>query len=233
MASVLESPLTTPAAVEPLRNGDVLDQSTFHERYEAMPGSFRAELIEGVVYVPSPVSNLHLAFQGDVSTWLGTYRAYTPGVDHGGAGTVVLNDRNEPQPDAILRILEASGGGSRVNPKGFLTGTPELHVEISYSSQSIDLHQKRRAYERAGVQEYVVVLIRKPAVRFFKLGEQAYEEVSADPDGIWRSSVFPGLWLSVRALLDRDGKSLLETLQQGIASEEHSEFVARMQQSAQ
>jgi Uma2 family endonuclease len=232
MASVLESPLTTSAAVEPLRNGDVLDQPTFHERYEAMPSSFRAELIEGVVYVPSPVSNWHLVFQGDISTWLGVYRVNTPGVDHGATGTVILNDRNEPQPDALLRILETAGGKSRVNEKAFLAGTPELHVEISYSSQSIDLHQKRRAYERAGVQEYIVILLREPAVRFFRLQNQVYQEVNADADGVWRSSVFPGLWLNVRALLDRDGKALLETLQQGIDSADHKAFVGRLQHSA-
>ena len=227
MSSVLESPTDAAALVEPLRSGDVLDQPTFHQRYEEMPRGFHAELIEGVVYVPSPSSNWHAMFQSDISTWLGVYRAHTPGVEHGTTGTVVLDDANEPQPDAVLRL--AAGGNSEVNAKGYLVGAPELHVEVAYSSASIDLHQKRRAYERAGVQEYLVVLIREPGVRAYRLDQKQYQECPPNSDGIWCSTVFPGLWLNVRALLDRDGKTLLETLQRGIATRDHDEFVARLQ----
>jgi len=196
-----------------------------------MPRGFQAELIEGVVYVPSPSTNWHAMFQSDVSTWLGMYRTYTPGVEHGTTGTVILGDGDEPQPDAILRIVESAGGSSQIDKKGYIVGAPELHAEIAYASESIDLHQKRRAYERAGVQEYIVVLVREPAVRFFRLQNQTFQEVATDADGIWRSTVFPGLWLNVRALLDRDGKSLLDTLQRGIDSEVHRDFVARLQSS--
>lgn len=180
--------------------------------------------------MPSPVTNLHMMFQSDVSTWLGVYRAQTPGVEHGTTGTVVLDDDNEPQPDAILRRI--SGGNSEVDDKGYLIGSPELHVEVAYSSVSIDLHQKRRACERAGVQEYLVVLIREPGVKAFRLEDGKYREVAPDTDGVWRSEVFPGLWLNVRALLDRDGKALLETLQQGIATDDHRAFVERLQASS-
>lgn len=227
MSSVLESPTDAAALVEPLRSGDVLDQPTFHQRYEEMPRGFHAELIEGVVYVPSPSTSWHGMYQGAVVGWLFSYGAATPGVFAIDNGTVILDDENEPQPDALLRI--GPGGASSIDRKGYLVGTPELHVEVAYSSESIDLHQKRRAYERAGVQEYLVVLIREPGVRAYRLDQKQYQEAPPDSDGIWRSAVFPGLWLNVPALLDRDGKSLLETLQRGIATRDHDEFVARLQ----
>lgn len=231
MSTVLEHPHSA-VRPQPLRNGDVLDRATFHARYLATPKSFRAELIGGVVHVPSPVTNWHSIYHYAIVGWLFNYQAQTPGVLGGDNGTMILDDENEPQPDAILRLDESVGGATHVNEDGYVVGPPELHVEVAYSSESIDLHQKRRAYERAGIQEYVVVLVEEPAARFFRLREQAYQEVSPDADGIWRSQVFPGLWLNVRALLDRDGKSLLETLQCGIASAEHKSFVERLQHSA-
>ena len=70
-------------AVPPLAAGDRLDAATFHERYDAMPPSTRAELIGGVVHMPSPLHRDHGAEGFAVGAWLGFYAARTPGV--GGA----------------------------------------------------------------------------------------------------------------------------------------------------
>jgi Uma2 family endonuclease len=233
MASVLEHPPKNTSGIPPLHNGDVLDQPTFHERYAAMPSGFRAELIGGVVYVPSPATNWHAVYHGDVITWLGYYRIHTPGVEMLDNGTVILDDDNEPQPDGALRLPESAGGASRVDADGYVSGTPELHAEIAFSSASIDLHQKRREYERTGVREYLIILIREKAVRAFRLDGARYVDSPPDPDGVWRSQVFPGLWLDIQALLDRDGVALLKTLDAGLASETHATFVKQLQNSAQ
>ena len=50
--SVVDHPGTV--GLPPLVAGQRLDQVTFHERYEAMPPGTRAELIDGVVFMPSP-----------------------------------------------------------------------------------------------------------------------------------------------------------------------------------
>ena len=42
-------------ATLPLENGDRLTRAEFERRYAAMPRLKKAELIEGIVYVPSPV----------------------------------------------------------------------------------------------------------------------------------------------------------------------------------
>lgn len=228
MSSVLEHPTQRATRVLPLRNGDVLDQPTFHERYLATSDSFRAELIGGVVHVPSPVTNWHAIHHADVMTCLGVYRMRTPGTALLDNGTIILDDENEPQPDAVLRIDESCGGASRVNEAGYVEGSPDLHVEVAYSSASIDLHRKRDAYEQAGVREYLVVLIEEQKLRAFRLEGDAYAEMPLASDGVWRSTQFPGLWLDSGALFGRNAAQLLATLDQGLATQEHQEFVARL-----
>lgn len=232
MSSVLEHSPNSAASVQPLRNGDVLDQATFHSRYLATPKRFRAELVGGMVHVPSPVTDWHSVYQYAIVGWLFHYQARTPGVWGGDNGTVILNDENECQPDAILRLDESVGGATHINEDGYIAGPPELHVEVAFSTASIDLHQKRREYERAGVREYVVVLIEEQTICAFRLHAGAYVDAPLDASGIWRSSMFPGLWLDVPALFKRDAAQLLATLDQGLSTDEHRAFVARLQSPA-
>jgi Uma2 family endonuclease len=102
-------------------------------------------------------------------------------------------------------------------------------VEVASSSESIDLHRKRRDYERAGVLEYVVVVLRQHVVRWFVLQDGAYREVVADASGIFKSTVFPGLWLDAPALLRLDGQQVMATLQRGIETPEHVAFIQQLQ----
>lgn len=232
MATVLER--TAPAArqdVALLHNGDHLDQPTFHARYRQMPDDFRAELIGGVVFVPSPTTNWHAVYHAEVIGWLWHYHAYTPGTELMDNGTVILDEENEPQPDAVLRIKDECGGSSHVED-GYVVGPPELHVEVAYSSESIDLFNKYEEYQRTGVREYLVVLIREEAVRGFRLQEDGYVEQPIGADDIWRSEAFPGLWLQTKALVHQQSQSVLSALDEGLRSSEHQEFVQQLAAAA-
>jgi Uma2 family endonuclease len=213
----------------PLEAGDHLDQATFHARYEAMPPDFRAELIGGVVFVPSPLRKEHGSHHALVMGWLTNYWIATPGTETLDNTTAILGDESEPQPDAALIIEPASGGQTSVSEDGYATGPPELIVEVASSSESIDLHRKRRDYEQAGVLEYVVVVLRQRVVRWFVLQDGTYREVEADAGGLFKSIVFPGLWLDAPALLRRDGRQVMATLQHGIETPEHAAFVQHLQ----
>jgi Uma2 family endonuclease len=213
----------------PLEAGDHLDQPTFHERYKAMPPAFRAELIGGVVIVSSPLSWGHGFHHALIMTWLGNYTIATPGTSTADNATTILGETSEPQPDGTLIIEPASGGQTRLSEEGYLTGAPELIVEVASSSASIDLHAKRRDYEQAGVLEYVVVVLQQRVIRWFVSQDGTYHDIVADADGILRSRVFPGLWLHANALLQRDGATVMEVLQQGLATPEHATFVQRLQ----
>jgi hypothetical protein len=84
-------------------------------------------------------------------------------------------------------------------------------------------------YERAGVLDYVVVVLRQRVVRWFVLQDGTYRDMEADTRGMFKSSVFPGLWLDAPALLQCDGRQVMATLQQGLETPEHAAFVQQLQ----
>jgi len=213
----------------PLESGDHLTRDEFERRYHAMPDLKKAELIEGVVYVASPLRfKLHARPHGHLITWLGGYEASSPGVKMGDNPTVRLDRDNEPQPDAVLLIDEAAGGQSRLDGDGYIEGAPELVIEVAASSTANDLYDKKKVYRRNGVQEYIVWQVLDQKLDWFVLTEGRDYCLEPDESGIIHSEVFPGLWLAVSALLDGDMASVLATAQQGLNSWEHAEFVKQL-----
>lgn len=214
----------------PLESGDRLTRAEFERRYEAMPNLKKAELIEGVVYVPSPTRfRRHGRPHGHILTWLGVYEAATPGVEVGSESTSRLDLDNEPQPDGLLIITPECGGQVRISPDDYIEGAPELVAEIAASSVSIDLNAKLNVYRRNGVREYVVWRVLESAVDWFVLRAGQFESQSPANDGLLRSEVFPGLWLDPAALVSGDLARVLAVVQQGLATPEHTAFVARLQ----
>lgn len=219
------------ASQPPLYAGDRLSRVEFERRYHAHPEIKKAELVEGIVYMPSPARfSQHSQPQADVITWLGMYRSVTPGVMVGDNATLRLDYENVVQPDALLRLDPALGGRSRITADDYLAGPPELVVEIAASSAAYDLGVKRRVYARNGVQEYLAAQAYEQRIDWFVLREGVYETLQPDQDGILRSEVFPGLWLPVDGLWAGDLAALLSVLQQGVTSPEHAAFVAGLQQ---
>jgi Uma2 family endonuclease len=215
--------------VPPLENGDHLTRAEFERRYEAMPWLNKAELIEGVVYMGSPVrSEVHAEPHATIVTWTGVYRAATPGVKVADNGTLRLDADNEPQPDVMLRIDARAGGASWLSLNDYVEGAPELVIEVAASSASLDLGDKRTVYRRNGVREYIVWQIYDRRVDWWALREGEYQPLLPDDAGVLRSEVFPGLWLDVPALIADNLANLLATLQHGLASNEHAAFVAQL-----
>jgi Uma2 family endonuclease len=220
---------TLRAAPSTLVEGQRLDQPTFHALYEAMPPGTRAELIDGVVYMPSPASGDHGRAHFPVIAWLSYYTENTPGVEGMDNATTILGWRSEPQPDALLRILAECGGRSHLE-KGFVHGGPELVVEVSKATRNVDLGPKLGDYERAGVQEYIVRAIDPDEVYWFGQEHGALVQRPVGADGFYRSTAFPGLWLDPEALLRGDTRRLRAVVKLGCATPEHAEFVARLAQ---
>jgi len=219
--------------VQPLENGDSLGAVEFMRRYEAMPEVEKAELIEGIVYMASPVRLLHGDPDTLILTWLGYYSVRTPGTRSSGNITVRLGPKNVPQPDATLRILPEYGGQARPDPKSYLLGAPELIVEVAASSAAIDMHAKFRAYRRAGVLEYLVWRPLDRQFDWFVLDNGAYRSNKPSSPGMLRSPFFPGLALAVDALLDDDWAKVMDILQASLKDPAHSAFVAQLAAKAQ
>jgi Uma2 family endonuclease len=225
----LPSPSETNHDVPPLEPGDRLTRPEFERRYKAMPALKKAELIEGVVYMPSPVrlrrhGKPHIQF----TTWLGTYEAGTPGVEAADNATIRLDLDNEPQPDALLLIDPACGGQARISADDYVEQAPEWVGEVAASSASFDLHTKLHVYRRHGVREYVVWRVLDQRLDWFLLEAGEFQPLPPEAAGILRSPTFAGLWLDSAALLRGDMQQVLAVVQQGLASPEHAAFVQKL-----
>lgn len=213
--------------VPPLVAGERLDQRTFHERYEAMPPETRAELIGGIVHMPSPLRSDHGEIDEAVGYWLSHYRRFTPGLSSPRNASTILTEDSEVQPDCQLRIQRELGGQTRL-ADGYVIGAPELVVEVAGASRRLDLGQKKDDYERAGVVEYLVVTLEPGEIVWFVRRAGRFARLDAGPDGLFRSAVFPGLWLDPAALFAGDLNALSAALERGLATPEHAAFVDRL-----
>lgn len=230
--SSVHSPVR-PNVILPLQPGDVLTRAEFERSYDATPGLKKAELIEGVVYMSPPaVSNDHSAPHGEFVTVLGLYRIATPGVLMGDNGSIRLDLDNMPQPDVFLRIDPGCGGQSRISADRYVEGAPELIAEIATSSASYDLHAKLKVYRRNGVKEYIVWRTLDRALDYFILRDGQYVLMPLDANGIYRSEVFPGLWIAADALLAGDLVHVQRTLQQALSTPEHAAFVRKLRDAS-
>jgi Uma2 family endonuclease len=213
--------------VSPLVAGDHLSRADFERRYHAMPHVKKAELVEGIVYMPSPVCTPHGKYHATIVGWLFTYTAATPGVLLFDNTSLRLDSRNEVQPDAMLLLEKSRGGRCRLGEDGYVEGSPELVVEVAASSAAYDLHSKLRAYQRNRVPEYLALLTFEQRIVWHVLTAGKYVPMLPDYDGVLRSRVFPGLWLHPGHFWADDINALLALLREGLASPEHAEFAAR------
>ncbi|MFE4107470.1 Uma2 family endonuclease [Almyronema epifaneia] len=221
------------AQTPPLEAGDRLTRPEFHRRYANMSSLKKAELIEGVVYMPAALRfKSHGQPHGRIMGWLSLYEATTPHVALGDNATVQLDLDNELQPDAVLLIQPEAGGQATISADDYIVGPPELVVEVAASSVSIDLYDKKRAYRRNGVREYLVWQVFDQTVSWFALESGDYQLLAADAQGIIRSRQFPGLWLAVDDLLAGRMLQVFSVLQRGLATAEHHPFVESLKTAA-
>lgn len=210
-----------------LNSGDRLSQPEFHRRYMAYPKHIKFELVQGVVYMASPMRRPHALDQVKLLYVLESYSAATPGTEVLDNSTAILDEDSEPQPDLCLCIKSEYGGQTSEDSDGYLVGAPELVAEIAHSSRAIDLFEKRDDYRKAGVREYIVLCVAERELHWFHFSSDAM--IKPDRQGISRSREFPGLWIDVAALLARDTNRLRTALERGLARREHATFVRRLE----
>jgi len=228
--SASSSPVAPVHAVPPLEPGDRLSREEFERRYSAARGVKKAELIEGVVYMPSPVRvDRHGQPHYRLIRWIGLYEAATPGLIGADNATVRLDLTNEPQPDFLLMIEPNRGGQASISQDGYVEKAPELVAEIASSSVSFDSHTKLEVYRRGGVREYLVWRVLDEQIDWFVLENGSFVPLPPDGDGLLKSRAFPGLWLDPAALLSDNRARLAEVAQFGLASADHAEFLKRLQ----
>jgi Uma2 family endonuclease len=215
-----------------LRNGDHFTQPEFHRLYEQMPENFKAELLNGTVFVREPLGLPHGCHHLSLGALFLAYAAATTGVQAADNVTVMLGEEDEVQPDLLLRVLPRFRGQSQDTRKGrygrYVKGAPELVAEIALSSHSIDLHLKKQRYASAGVIEYIVLCLEPEEIQWFDL--RANGIIKPNSQDILCSSKFPGLWVDRKALLRNDYDGSMKALQRGLNSPEHANFVAHLKE---
>lgn len=195
-----------------LRNGDRMSRDEFLRRWEQLPQLKRAELIDGVVYLSSPVSELRCDYEALLFEWLLQYKRSVHGLKILPNATWLLG-QGSPQPD--LALIRSEGLSRRAGL--YRTGPPELAIEICYSSRSYDLGPKLELYRREGVPEYLAVLLEDKRVEWRVLDGAGYYVLSIS-DGYLKSRTFPGLWLDQSALFPPDIRRLLAGVDEGLIS---------------
>jgi Uma2 family endonuclease len=228
MSTLIESAagsIAPPPVPPPLENGDRLTIGEFKRRWERMPKLKRAELIEGVVFMPAALRHTqHGEPHGWIMNLVSTYAMRT-GLAFGDNASVELDEHNMPQPDAYVLLPEHLGRRSRIDEEGYLIGPPDFIAEVAASSASLDLHGKLQTYEQSGVQEYIVWRTLDQAFDWFVHQAGALRR-QPFPDGIIRCAILPGLWLDTAALIQKNAQQLLGTFEQGLASPEYIAFQA-------
>ena len=221
---------TTIATAPELREGEQLDREEFMDRWEALPDLKYAELIGGKVSLRLfPLSLDHGAGDSGASSLLYNYAAATPGCASYGESTWYMRD-DAPEPETALVILPEYGGQSKTfmrNGKRFGIGAPELIVEVSLSTRSYDLSVKKELYRKAGVLEFPCIQPEKKKVNWFRLVDGHYVELKPK-GGVYRSLIFPGLWLDAKALFAGHSARVLDVLREGLDSPEHAAFKAEL-----
>ena len=224
------SPLQPPA-VYPLQNGDRLTRVEFERRWEALPELKKAELIDGVVYMPAALrDDQHGGPHGSIMGWLWTYACNSPGVKLSDNASVRMDNDNMPQPDAHLRLPPQLGSTARLED-GYVAGAPDLVVEVSASSASLDMHLKFDLYRRGSVREYIVWRVLDEEIDWFVLHEGNYEPLSLDAEGWLKSQLFPGLWLQPQVLLYGLPTAIYAMAHAGLGSPEHQTFVRELEEA--
>ncbi len=216
------------AAIPPLEQGASLSSNEFFRRYESMPELKKAELIDGIVHMGSPVSTSHARPDQILQTWTGVYVAKTPFLDAASNATLRFDGENVAQPDILVRVLEEFGGNCRINRDDYFEGPPELVIEIAATSASLDLNAKLKLYQRSRVPEYLVWRTLDAEVNWFALFDDRYKEIPPDKNRVIHSHQFPGLCLNVHALLAFDRVKVLETLESALRSAEYGAFLRRV-----
>lgn len=212
-----------PLLFEP---GDRMSLDEFLERWEQMPELKFAELIDGVVYMVPHRSHDHALHDSHVRLLMGTYATRTR-VCECLADPTWLMLSSAPQPDTALRLLPEFGGKTRIE-RNLATGSPELVAEVCRSSRSYDLGPKLALYQRAGVAEYIAVLLEERRIDWRRLEAGSYRILQADRAGLLKSSVYPGLWIDEQAFWAEDSSSLLAALEDGLRSAESHQFLAQV-----
>ena len=207
MSSAAETAVDAHPDVEPAPPEQWYDRSSIH--FDAMvtiegqteedffryaPETRICEFIDGVVYMPSPVTITH---QNLVGFWYFLISGFVP---ENRASQVVMGPgvyRAAPDRNLEPDLFVAPPGAEPLPPSGLAFGEASLVLEVlSPSNRSHDLNRKAAVYREAEVPEIIFVDGRDKVLIVERLVGDAYETIRLE-SGRWESSAIEGFWLDV------------------------------------
>jgi Uma2 family endonuclease len=202
---------STAAELPRLETGMHMTVDEFHRAYEQRPDVKHAELVDGVVYVSSPLNARdHGTPHGTMMAWVVNYTVTRPTLDYADNATLfVPGSESEVQPDVML--WDTQGGRCRDRGDGYIDGSPELVIEVAASSAFLDAGAKLRVYQRAGVQEYVIWFTEQRRFTWYAHDGAEFVALEPDTEGWIESRAFRGLRMHPEGLIAGDRTVILET----------------------
>ena len=182
---------------------EVAERMGVEEFFRDAPEDQKAELIDGVMIMPSPPLTIHEQLFSFLFRLLGSYTEELElGEILGSRTAVALDANNAPEPD----ILFVSADRRHIIQEKGVMGSPDLVIEIlSAGTVRYDRGAKFDAYERAGVRELWLIDPYGPAgTEFYRLEGRRFQPFIPDADGILRSAAVNGFWIDVNWLWPQD-----------------------------
>ncbi len=179
------------------------DRMTDDEFFQFAPADRKAELIGGILVMPSPAYDPHEDRQGFLLTILRTFvRHKQLGIVRGSHTAVHLQTGENYEPDVLFVAAERA---NIVRREGVF-GAPDLVIELlSPGTANYDWGVKRRVYAQSGVRElWLIDPNGLDGSAFFQRDESGLKEVSFQ-DNVLRSLAVPGFYLRADWLWPESG----------------------------
>ncbi len=207
------TPMSTSEALATLRQSPLLPQvvqelqallAEEHEQrqafYDALDPSVKAEWINGVAVVHSPVRLSHSDASGTLYRLIGNYLDLHPlGAVHHEKVMIQLT-RNSYEPDVCF--FRAATAAS-FTPDMVLFPAPDFVAEVlSDSTAARDRGVKFTDYAAHGISEYWIIDADAEEIEQYVLHEGDYQLRQRATTGAIRSAVIAGFRIPVRALFD-------------------------------
>lgn len=178
---------------------------------EFAPESRFCEYFEGVVYMPSPVSDQHQEWTGFLYQMLDSFRWARPGLIKPvmtGPAVLRLDDEHKAEPDVFVRAAESRPG----DPKALLV------VEVlSPSNRAYDLAFKARFYRQAGIPEIWYIDGKRQLLVVDRRDGPDYTRVEYKTGRVAPASI-PGFWIDAAWLWESSLPNPRECLEAVLAS---------------
>lgn len=164
----------------------------------------------------------------DLAMCINYYRLFSPGCYCCVHATVELDAETRFVPGIVVQVNHGRLKQCRPEPDyDVFRGPPNFVLDVFPEGDWLDYEQRRDAYEKHGVLEYVAVRLTEPVEWIWnRLEGGKFQAIETADHEMIMSTALPGLWIPAQALKDRDWWSVMAAIARGVSRVGHHEFMA-------